>query len=148
MSTEVRSAPGVRQLERLVEGEDVVEIVSRVRRLAHEQAKFHHRKHNVAKVLRTGHAPVLEHQPSGHPETVEREVTNGARELPAVDMAALRHTRLVELESGKHKQVRALVKASLTQPDLIPNTFTKRQLGQCRSLLAKVCRGGTPTVAR
>jgi hypothetical protein len=29
------------------------------------------------------------------------------------------------------------VKAGLTQPDLIPDTLSKRQLGQCRSLLGE-----------
>jgi uncharacterized Ntn-hydrolase superfamily protein len=80
---------------------------------------------------------MLEHQACRHAEAIERKVAHSARQFPPVDVTAFGHPRLLELKRGEHKQISALVKTGLTQPDLIPDTLSKRQLGQCRSLLGE-----------
>src|ERR1041385_3389811 len=111
------ATPGILPLERLIELEDVEELVARVGRLAHQQAEIHEREDHVAKVRRGFDSPALENQTRHDPEALEREIAAGKRELSPVDVPPLGKSLLAEFEGGQDEQIRALVEALLAHPD-------------------------------
>src|ERR1035437_4132448 len=112
-----RGVPGVVAVERVPEVEDVREILSRVGRLAQQQAEVDEREDDVSELRGRGDAPVLEHHPREHSVTLQRQAAARLGQFAARDVTALGEARLAELEGGQHEQIRVLVETRLAPPD-------------------------------
>src|ERR1035437_7773818 len=139
-----RGVPGVVAVERVPEVEDVREILSRVGRLAQQQAEVDEREDDVSELRGRGDAPVLEHHPREHSVTLQRQAAARLGQFAARDVTALGEARLAELERGQHEQIRVLVETRLAQPDAVHDTVSKRQFRHVHSsvrLLSTMLRG-------
>src|ERR1051325_2266437 len=140
-----RAAPRVFPLERLIEFEDIVELVARVRRLAHQQPEIHQGEDHVAEVRRRFDSPALEDETRHDPEALESEIAAGEGELPSIDVTPLGKSLLTEFAGGQDKQRRALVEARLAHPDPVHDPIAKGQL--CQANPPANTRRGEPSLA-
>src|SRR4051794_22289433 len=81
--------PGVIAPERLVEIEDVLEVLARVVGLTQQQAELDEREDDVSNVTGSANAPLLEDEARHDAEALEGEVAAGGRELLSGDVATL-----------------------------------------------------------
>src|SRR5687767_10706054 len=89
-SCQVCRTPWIRTLERIVEIEHVLEILSRIAGLAHQQAGLDERKDNIPDMSRRAYAPVVEDEPRQDTEALQCQFAYRMREFTSVDMTPLR----------------------------------------------------------
>lgn len=129
-SSEVSRTPGIRRLERVIEVEHALEIVAGVTGLAHQQPEFNHREHNGPEIGRAPNTPVFQHEACGNTKSLEGQIADRARQFSSIYVPAGRQSRLLELQGGKDKQVRALVKSTFTVLYLTPDSIPERKFRQ------------------
>lgn len=127
-ASDVRGAPRVLALEGVSKIKDAVEVITRVLRLADEQPHVDQCKNDIADIACAAHTPVLKHESRCHAKPLEREFTTRMCEFRPRNVATFSKARLTVFECSEQEQIRALVKALLTQTYLIHDTITECQL--------------------
>src|ERR1041385_6728317 len=114
-----RPAPRVFPLERLVEVEDVDELVAAVGRLAHEEPEVDQREYDIPDLAARPDAPMLEDEAGHDAKALERQIPARKRQSPAGGVPALVEPLLGVLEGRQDEHVGPLVEALLPKADAV-----------------------------
>jgi hypothetical protein len=117
-------------LERLLELEDVDEVVARVGGQADEKTEVDEREDDIAQIGRRADAPMVEYDARHHTVALESEVATSFGKLATRDVTALGKPELGKLERRKNEQIRALVKPRIARAYALHDAFSKSQLRQ------------------
>ena len=130
----VRHTPRIFAFESLLEIEYLAEIISRILRLADEQAEVDECEHNVANIAGAFHAPMLEHEFGSYSETLQCECAAGMRQLRPGNVPPFGEPGLTILERVQHKQIRALVEPRFACAYLIHDAIAESQLSHSQTI--------------
>ena len=133
-------APRIVAFERGLEIVYANELVTRIRRLTHQQLEFDKDEHDVAKVCCGVNAPVREHLLREHAEPIERQIATRQGELASRNVSALGQLLLTEFETAEHEEIRAFLEALLARLDAIHHPIAKGEIGHGHRLFsAEIC---------